>query len=44
MYQREVDMDMLNTIKIVLADVLSVSPSSEQKESLCSDEGLTLET
>ena len=31
MYQREVDVDMLNTVKIVLADVSSVSPSSEER-------------
>ena len=30
MYQREVDVDMLNTVKSALADVSSVSPSSEQ--------------
>ena len=36
MYQRTVDVDMLNAIKSVLAGVSSVS--------LCSDEGLTLET
>ena len=42
MYQRKVDVDMLNAIKSVLADVSSISPSSEQ--SLSSDEGLTLET
>ena len=35
MYQRRVDVDMLNAIKSVLADVSSVSPSSEQY--LCSD-------
>ena len=29
MYQRKVDVDMLNTVKSVLAEVLSVSPSSE---------------
>ena len=39
MYQRKVDVDMLNAVKSVLADVSSVSPSSEQR-----DEGLTLET
>ena len=38
MYQREVDVDMLNAVKSLLADVLSVSPSPEE------DEGLTLET
>ena len=27
MYQREVDVDMLNAVKSVLADILSVSPS-----------------
>ena len=32
MYQRKVDVDMLNTVKSVLADVLSVSPSSEQRQ------------
>ena len=31
-YQRRVDVDMLNTVKSVLADVSSVSPSSEQRE------------
>ena len=30
MYQRKVDVDMLNAVKSVLADVLSVSPSSIQ--------------
>ena len=30
MYQRKVDVDMLNTVKIVLTEVSSVSPSSEQ--------------
>ena len=30
MYQRKVDVDMLNTVKSVLADVSSVSLSSEQ--------------
>ena len=39
MYQLKVDVYMLNAVKSVLADVSSVSPSS-----LCSDEGLTLET
>ena len=41
-YQCEVDVDMLNAIKSLLADVSSVSPSSEQRVTLCSDEGLTL--
>ena len=36
MYQCKVDLDMLNTVKSVLADVSSFSP--------CSDEGLTLKT
>ena len=31
MYQRKVDVDMLNAVKIMLADVSSVSPSSEQR-------------
>ena len=31
MYQRKIDVDMLNAVKSVLADVLSVSPSSEQR-------------
>ena len=31
MYQCKVDVDMLNTVKSVLADVSSVSPSSEQR-------------
>ena len=45
MYQCKIDVDMLNAIKSVLADVSSVSPSSEQSWGLglCSDEGLTLE-
>ena len=30
MYQREVDVDMLNAAKSMLADVSSVNPSSEQ--------------
>ena len=30
MYQRKVDVDMLNAVKSMLADVSSVSPSSEQ--------------
>ena len=29
MYQRKVDEDMLNVVKSVLADVSSISPSSE---------------
>ena len=36
MYQRKVEVDMLNAVKSVLVDVSSVR--------LCSDEGLTLET
>ena len=49
MYQRKVDVDMLNTVKSVLADVSSVSPSSEQRvdyglgESLYSEGTLTSE-
>ena len=31
MYQRKVDVDMLNAIRSVLADVSGVSPSSEQR-------------
>ena len=31
MYQRKVDVDMLNAVKSVLADVSSVSPSSFQR-------------
>ena len=34
MYQRKVDVDMLNVVKSMLADVSSVSPSSEQTYSL----------
>ena len=30
MYQRKVDVDMLNAVKSVLADISSVSPLSEQ--------------
>ena len=44
MYQRKVDVDMLNAGKSVLADVSSVSPSSAVSRETCSDEGLTLET
>ena len=33
MYQRKVDVDTLNAIKSMLADVSSVSPSSEQRYS-----------
>ena len=44
MYQRKVDVDMLHAGKSVLADVSSVSPSSEPFVfAVCSDEGLTLE-
>ena len=32
MYQRKVDVDMLNAVNSVLAEVSSVSPSSEQRE------------
>ena len=32
MYQLKVDVDMLNAVKSVLADVSSVSPSSEQRD------------
>ena len=32
MYQRKVDVDMQNAVKSVLADVSSVSLSSERKE------------
>ena len=35
MYQRKVDVDMLNAVKSVLADVSSVSSSSEQRALLC---------
>ena len=31
MYQRKVDVDMLNAVKDVLADVSSLCPSSEQR-------------
>ena len=45
MYQCKVDADMLSTVKSMLADVLSVSPLSEQNQRAhCSDEGLMLET
>ena len=32
MYQCKVDVDMLNTVKSVLAEVSSVSPSSKQRQ------------
>ena len=41
MYQHKVDLDMLNAVKFKLADVWSISPSSEQR---WADEGLKLET
>ena len=49
MYQCKVDLDLLNAVKIKLADVSSVSPLSEHTHGcdgakLCSDEGLTLKT
>ena len=31
MYQRKIDVDMLNVVNSVLADVSNVSPSSEQR-------------
>ena len=31
MYQRKVDVDMLNVVKSVLADISSISPLSEQR-------------
>ena len=34
MYQRKVDVDMLNAVKSVLADALNVSPSSVQSFAL----------
>ena len=43
MYKRKVDVDMLNAVKSVLADVSSGSPLSQQKN-FGSDEGLTLDT
>ena len=36
MYQRKVDVDMLNAVKSMFADVSSISPSSEQTQGLCS--------
>ena len=42
MYPHKVYVDMLNAVKSVLADVSSISPSSEQR--VFSDEGLTPET
>ena len=43
MYQREVDVDMLNAVESVLADVSSVSPLSEQR-GLCVGEHLCYRT
>ena len=37
MYQRKVNVDVLNAVKSVLADVSSVSPSSEQKRDADAD-------
>ena len=31
MYQRKVDVDMLNAVKIMLADVSSISPASSEQ-------------
>ena len=42
MYQRKVNVDMLNAVKSVLADVSSVSPSSEQKSMSFLDKSLLL--
>ena len=39
MYQREIDVDMLNAVKSVLADVSSVSPLSEQRLNELSSSG-----
>ena len=39
MYQRKVDVDVLNALKSVLADVSSVSPSSVQVMLLCLTDG-----
>ena len=39
MYQGKVDVDMLNAVKSMFADVWSVLPSSEQRAK-SSDEGL----
>ena len=39
-YQRRVDVDMLNAVKGVLADVSSVSPSSEQRLCVFSSVGV----
>ena len=39
MYQGKVDVDMLNAVKSMFADVSSVLPSSEQRAK-SSDEGL----
>ena len=36
MYQRKVDLNMLNAVKIKLADVSSVSPSSAEQMGLWS--------
>ena len=41
MYQLKADVDMLNAAKSVLADISSLSPSSEP---FCSDEGLRLDS
>ena len=39
LYQRKVDMDTWNAVKSVLADVSSISPSSEQRGLKPTDEG-----
>ena len=41
MYQRKVNVDMLNAVKSVLGDVSSISPLSERRAN--ANEGLTLE-
>ena len=40
LYQREVDVDMLNAVKSLLADVSNISPSSEQRVDYGSGESL----
>ena len=44
MYQRKVDVDMLNPVKIKLADVSSVSPSSEQRSNITNTNITTITT
>ena len=44
MYQRKVDVDMLNAVKSVLAAMFRALSLRQSKRLFCSDEGLMIET